>query len=134
MFDTPPNFHDGYLTGIQLLDREVRLSLTRYNDERWLVTLAGVEALHIDDFREGNIVSSLDVIQNERPETELLERLFLSPHLEAPQSYKDDHMAAIEARVARVLAAEAAVVSISPVYGADLVAFVTGVRAVRLDP
>lgn len=129
-----PNFHDAHLVGIQLLEGEVRLSLTRYNGQRWEVGLHGVKALLMDDFRLGNIISVFQIVQGSRPDYELLERLFPGPHPAAAQQYLTADASLLEAKAALVEAAQAAVVSIVPSYGADLVAYVSGVSATQVEP
>lgn len=133
MFEVIPHFHDANLVGIQLLNKDVRLFLTRYNGEHWEVILSGVKALQMDEFREGNIVSSFEVIHGTCPETDLLERLFIPPHPAADQKYLDAHALLLQEKSVLVAAAHAAVISIVPSYGADLVAFVGGISAKKLD-
>lgn len=127
-----PSFHDGYLIGIQLLDKEVRLSLKRYNGERWEIVLMGVETLQIDDFRQGNIIDLFEVICNARPDADLLERLYGRPHPLAHQKYHDAHASLIEQKAALVEGGQAILLSIIPAYGADLVALASGISATQL--
>lgn len=136
MFEVIPNFHDANLVGIQLLNKDVCLLLTRYNGEHWEVIMSGVEALQMDEFREGNIVSNFEVIHGTWPETDLLERLFIPPHPATDQKYLDAHALLLEGKSALVAAGHAAVISIVPSYGADLVAFIGGISAKKLhsDP
>ena len=52
-------YHDGYLDGISLKDREVQLAIRSIDNERSVVSLQGVERLKVDNFREGNILADL---------------------------------------------------------------------------
>lgn len=133
MRDDIPSFHDGLLTGIQLIGKDVHLSLRRVNGELWLVTLIGVMSLQMEDFRQGNIV--LDVcISHRRPhEKELLDRLFTPPHPSAAQGYQHAHARFLETQIDLVETGRAVMVSIIPAYGADLVAFAEGITARIVD-
>ncbi len=123
-----PTFHDGNLTGVSLAVQAVRLSLTRENGELWEVALTGVTSLHMDDFREGNIIGAFEIVRGLRPDRELLERLFRGPHSAAPSKYHQDHARLLDAKADQVEAGEAAIVSITPSYGADFVAYAKGVE------
>lgn len=52
-------YHDGYLDGITLKDREVQLAIGSIDNERRVLTLHGVQGLKVDNFREGNILADL---------------------------------------------------------------------------
>ncbi|MGN6422498.1 MAG: hypothetical protein ACTHLA_04215 [Asticcacaulis sp.] len=128
-----PSFHDGYLIGIQVLEKDVRLSLTSYNGEAWEIELTGVEGLHMDDFQQSNIISHAEIIQNTRPDALIMERLFPGPHPSVDQQYQDAYSAFLEKKMVAIEAGQAMVMSIEPSYGADFVAYASGVSAKRLQ-
>jgi hypothetical protein len=118
-----PSFHDGNLLGIQLAAGQVALSLKRVNGENYELTLHSLEALQVDDFREGNIIFDIEVICGGAPSAEALESLFVSPHPSAAKKYHDTHAQFLSGKVAKVGAGEATVVRITSSYGADIVAY-----------
>ena len=78
-------YHDGFLDGMITDDatKEVHLALRSSSGERRVLRLRHVEALHVDGFREGNIVSNLRMLPAARAAGDvqvrgmLAERLFL---------------------------------------------------------
>jgi hypothetical protein len=52
-------YHDGFLDGIAVSDRDAQLSIRSVDGERRVVALHGVAHLKLDDFRQGNIISNL---------------------------------------------------------------------------
>jgi hypothetical protein len=118
-----PSFHDGNLLGIQLAAGEAALSLKRVNGENYELTLNSLEALQMDDFREGNIIFEIEIINGRAPSAEALERLFVSPHPGAAAKYHDTHAQFLSSKVAKVEAGEATVIRITSSYGADIVAY-----------
>lgn len=77
-----PSFHDGFLTTIALRDGGATLGLRQAGGDAYDLELSGLEALQVDDLRQGNIVSELEIVSGERPNsqglTERMERLFPS--------------------------------------------------------
>jgi hypothetical protein len=122
-----PSFHDGHLTGVALKDKVAVVSLLRSDGGEYELTLSGLKALQVADFREGNIVARVEVISGREPDptakNEIMERLFPGPHPNAAQSYHAGYAAFIEARLAELASGAATIVAISPSYGADLLAF-----------
>ncbi|WP_441707066.1 hypothetical protein [Hyphomicrobium sp. 2TAF46] len=118
-----PSFHDGNLTGVQLAEGQVTLTLKRVDGQMYELVLSSVQALQMDDFREGNIINRLRVIQGSVPHSEILERLFPPPHPSAAENYHAAHAKSLQTKALKVEAGEAVVILIDPSYGADLVAF-----------
>jgi hypothetical protein len=56
---TITSFHDGDLTSVEVGEGTAALGLRHVDGRRFSLTLAGVEALAVNDFREGNIVLEL---------------------------------------------------------------------------
>ena len=121
------NFHDEYLTSVAVADKCATLGFTRSDGSQYELVLDGVEALQIDDFRQGNIVYALEVItccdprnyDNDLP----LDRLFPSPHPNAAPHYHEAHASFMAKRIERIVNREATLVTVSSSYGADLVAY-----------
>lgn len=132
-----PVFHDGYLDAVALGADAVTLGLRDSRDNPYELRLSGLEALHIDGFREGNIILALQVITGQKPQScglddddvrEVMDLLFPPPHPMAEPKYHEAHAEVIERQLARIEAGEATLVTIDPAYGADLVAYCTGVE------
>ncbi|MEP6566178.1 MAG: hypothetical protein ABJB10_13655, partial [Mesorhizobium sp.] len=75
-----PSFHDGYLTGIELAEKSAVVSLQHYDGTRYRLHLSGIEALLANEFRQGNIISSLEVTTGTSPYIGNLRLLWPAPH------------------------------------------------------
>lgn len=121
-----PSFHDGHFEGIMLGDDSATLSLARSDGTPFEVKMVGLDALQINDFRQGNIIFSLEVVSGRQPEreglAETMDRLFPALHPKAASSFHIAHAALLAAKLAAVASGQAALVSITSSYGADLVA------------
>jgi hypothetical protein len=124
-----PSFHDGHVTSIVLGEKAATLGLKKSDGLDFELLLSGVEALQVEDFRQGNIVLELQVIAGRDPKVvgidEYLERLFPSPHAKAASKYHETHSAFLAARIAKIISGEAALVIVTPSYGCNLVAYCT---------
>ena len=58
-----PNFHDGYVDGVLTSGRDTSIFLRTVNAKKFTIILHGVEQLVLNDFRQGNIVSSVDLLE-----------------------------------------------------------------------
>jgi hypothetical protein len=127
-----PDFHDGLLTGIVLGSDTATILLQQTTGEEYTLTLAGLEALHIEDFRQGNAISMVEVVCGQAPyEHSGLQRLFGPPHPSAAEQYHLAHAAVVKRQSARIAAGDVSMVVIVPSYGADLIAIC---RDVALAP
>ena len=133
-------FHDGYLVSVSVEENTAVLGLKQVQGNEFAMTLGGVEALSIDGFRQGNIILDLWMVSGEQPTAEnlqmlevdeVLEILFPAPHPDAAATYHEAHGAFLETQLERIRAGEAAIVILSPAYGADLYAYC---GSVALDP
>jgi hypothetical protein len=55
-----PNLHDGLLTSIALRDHDLTLGCSNSDGERYELLLRGIVRLQANDFREGNIILSVE--------------------------------------------------------------------------
>lgn len=121
------DFHDQHMVSVSLDDDTGTLGFKDRFGARSEVTLHLVEALLMNDFRQGNIVLDLEILEGEdalgAEAGQLLAQLFPEPHTAAPTEVHDRHRALIAGRTARLRSREAVLISISPSYGACLVAF-----------
>jgi len=127
-----PHFHDGLLTGIVLGENKATVFLRQSTGDEYTLTLSGLEILQMEDFRQGNIISMVEVVCGQFPyEHSGLDRLLPPPHPAAVKQYHDEHAAIIDRQIARIATGDASLVLIVPSYGADLLAIC---REVNLAP
>lgn len=124
-----PSFHDGLLTGISVSEKCAVLFVTRVDDTRWRLDLEGVSGLRADDFRQGNIISHLEVISGVPPRRDWLEELFGGPHPSAAPEYHDKHRDCLDRMTRSVQSGEASLLVVTPSYGCELLALCASVRA-----
>ena len=136
------SFHDGNLTSVEVGEGTAALGLKHLDGRRFSFKLAGVEALSINDFREGNIVLGLHEVTGPQFEATgfspgdiraSLHLLFTPPHPDAAQSYHDDHNALLDRQVERLRSGAMRLVILDPAHGADLLAFCASTRLIALD-
>lgn len=71
-----PDFHDGALTGVRVIERStLELYCSTLEGEAYKVSLSGLEALKVDNFREGNIIFEIELFNSNFP-IELVKRAF----------------------------------------------------------
>jgi hypothetical protein len=61
-----PDFHDGYLDGLFVSGKTARIFLRTETGEKFTLFLQQVERLHAEDFRQGNIIFSVDFLRPEQ--------------------------------------------------------------------
>ena len=63
----PPNFHDGFLDGIVLLDEKTaHLFLRAVGGERYALVAHGVECLRASNFLLGNIIFDIEFLEGDQ--------------------------------------------------------------------
>jgi hypothetical protein len=131
-----PSFHDGWLTSISVGEKTATLGLTRSCGSTFELTLDNVIALHAEDFRQGNIVFSVEVISGKEPDCYrldgFLERLFGSPHPDAPPEYHARHAEFRSDVLQRISRGGATLIVIGASYGCGLVAICHSIRLTQL--
>lgn len=79
------SYHDGFLDGVITDGSDILLGLRSSRDEFRILTLRGIVGLHVEGFREGNIVLNLRLAPTAQAARDadvvrmLAERLFLEP-------------------------------------------------------
>lgn len=118
-----PYFHDGSLDGITLGEESAKIFLRKATGEQHTLMLFGLEVLQMEDFRQGNTIAMVEVVNGRLPyEFSGLERLFGPPHPSAAKEYHAAHAEILRKQSARIAAGEVYLVVIAPSYGADLLA------------
>jgi len=127
-----PSFHDGRLTSIAVAEKSATLGLLRSDGVAFEMRLTGVEAFRADQFLEGNIIFHVEVVQGNSPERtdvrKCLSALFPPPHDSVMQAYHDAYSERLRDAELRVANGEAALVSVEPSYGCELVAMCAKVQ------
>jgi hypothetical protein len=57
------DFHDGYVDGVLLSPTDVRILLRTVEGKRFTLLLNGIEALQVNDLKEGNIIFEVKVLE-----------------------------------------------------------------------
>ncbi|WP_295632118.1 hypothetical protein [Novosphingobium sp.] len=118
-----PRFHDGYVTGLRLRDEAVTIYLQDVSGSDYELLLEGLEALHVENFREGNVILVAEVVTGRTPDADTdFDSLFIPPHPSADAQYHDAHGLVLKRQIARIETGELSLVLIVPSYGADLLA------------
>ena len=116
-------FHDGYLTGVQLGEGMATFLLAREDGRAFDLVLSDLKSLQIEDFRQGNIINHIGTFDGTAPEdAAYIERLFGSPHPGAAAQYHEANAGFIARQLASVRSGETVMIAIEPSYGASAVA------------
>jgi hypothetical protein len=132
LMEDVPTFHDGLLAGVNVHTKRAKLVLHRLNGEVWEVIVHGVQALRMDNFREGNIVYELKIFQGVTPPAGVLERLFDAPHPSAAKSYHEQYASFLGSRRHAIASGKNLLLAIDCSYGADLLAYGETVEVSRV--
>ncbi|RWA83933.1 hypothetical protein [Mesorhizobium sp.] len=128
-----PSFHDGYLTGIELAETSAVVALQHYDGTRYRLHLSGIEALLANEFRQGNIISSLKVTTGTSPDIGDLRLLWPALHPEVTDEYRHTNEIFVEDQRSKIERGEAVWLKLTASYGCDLVAVCKSVELVALD-
>ena len=121
--ETIPHFHDGYVIGVRLREKAATIYLRQVDGSDFEVVLNDLEALQIEDFRQGNIISMVEIVTGRTPYVHTnFDNLFPPPHPSAAAQYHETHAAFIERLITRIENGEVCLVIIVPSYGAELMA------------
>jgi len=64
---TNPSFHDGYILGLELLSKKMAsIKLSTVKGDQYEVVLDGMTHLMVNNFRQGNIISDINVLTGMR--------------------------------------------------------------------
>jgi hypothetical protein len=109
-----PDFHDGRVTSVTLVDGSLTLAGTDYAGKRWSLTLPSVLSVSMKDFLVGNIIFEIQLVQAREWAFDIATYF--------DTSFFDDDLRDVNAAVAegRLLA-----MHVIPTYGAELVALST---------
>ncbi len=118
-----PRFHDGLVTGIIVAGKSAALFLRQTNGEEYALDLEGLEVLHMEDFRQANIISNVEVVTLRLPDNDVaFDRLFGAPHPTAEPIYHEQYAAVVELQQNRIKSGETKLLVVVPSWGADLLA------------
>jgi hypothetical protein len=61
-----PDFHDGFVDGVIVSGRQAKIFLRMLDGQKFTLQLQEVERLHVENFREGNIIFGVDMLEPEQ--------------------------------------------------------------------
>ena len=118
-----PSFHDGSVMGVVLGKELATLYMRQSSGQEFTLTLEGLEFLQMEDFREGNIVLSFEIVTRNMPYKNIpFNRLFVPPHHLAETQYHERYQAFVTRQISRIASGETKLIIILPSLGADLLA------------
>lgn len=128
-----PSFHDGYLTGIELAEESAVVGLQQCDGTRYRLHLSDIKALLANEFRQGNIISSLNVTTGTSPDIGDLRLLWPALGPEVADEYHRKNEIFVEDQRSKIERGEAVCLRLTASYGCDLVAVCKSVELVALD-
>ncbi|MCA0977162.1 hypothetical protein LCM19_02155 [Qipengyuania flava] len=115
--------HDATIDGIVVKDKVATLYFIATDGRGCEVRLSGIDALHMDDFQQGNIVVLFETTNGEHSRTTVdLERLYGSPHPSAAKEYHEKSEALLARKHRAIATGELTLIEMQPAIGADLLA------------
>ena len=115
--------HDATFDGLINHGKDCELFFSMPDGSGREVHLNGVDALQMDDFREGNICVYFGTTTRERPVNIIaFERLYGPPRPNAPAEYQKKYTAFRDRKIESVAEGELIFVEMNPAIGANLVA------------
>ena len=112
--------HDGHFDGLRVEEQTATLFLRQSDGTRCELLVQGLENLQMDDFRQGNVVTLLEVISGDAPIAHsFLDRILIPP---LQSVAKGAHGDLLDALLARIQRQECGLLLLQSAYGADLVA------------
>ena len=92
--------HDATFDGIVIQGKLGTLYFSATDGRGYEVELSGIDALQMDDFREGNITVLFETTTGELPRSSIeLERLYGPPHPSAAKEYHEKHQTFRKAKI-----------------------------------
>jgi len=126
-------FHDGFIDGVRTEGRRggwVSIQLRTVDNEKFTLTIDGVEALNVTGFKQGNIIFDVNLLDHGEVTAEDIEELYELPDGEAGKQMRSKLLE-------NVSAGKLFLLRIDPSYGATCVALgksVTLVETSTLSP
>ena len=121
--------HDAPFDGLVMQGKDCTMFFTRTDGSGCEVHLGGVDALQMDGFREGNIVTFFGTTTRQLPnDLTKLERLYTPPHPSAAAEYHEKYKTFRDRKISAVVAGELTLVEMEPAIGASLLATCEQVR------
>lgn len=115
--------HDASFNGMFLHGGSADLHFKCTDGASRVVQPSGLDAVQMDNFREGNIVSHFEAVSAEIPrEFASWERLYPGPHPTAAREYHQKHFDFLQRKRDDIESGRLTVLLMSPAFGADLLA------------
>jgi len=117
--ENPPNFHDGYVDGVLVSERNARILIRTADDQRFTIILRDVKSLAVNDFRQGNIILSLEWLEPANIADDSILSYYSLRENEMSQLLRERWLKEISGKQLQAL-------EICPSYGASLTAIFRG--------
>lgn len=115
--------HDATFDGLVLQGRDCKLYFTTSDKRGCEVALIDVDALQMEDFRNGNMVVFFGTLTLEAPaEVTDLGRLYSPPHTSAKADYHAQYAAVLDRKITAIAAGKLTLIEMEPAIGANLLA------------
>ncbi len=125
--------HDATFDGLTVKGKSCAMYFTSSDGTRCEVHLSGVDAMQMNDFREGNIVSFFGTTTSEQPKNlAVLDRLYSPPHPGAALEFHERHTSFRNGKISAIVAGKLTLIEMDPAVGADMVAACEQVRLVTV--
>jgi hypothetical protein len=124
---TLPSLHDSNLVGVHWHADRFALDFDDDNGKRIKIEMSGVQALRVDELREGNIVSESLLFDgnnysaSEREITKWLEYLVVGREIASCEAVEDANRKSVRKMLALIASGEAQCFCLTPAYGGVIV-------------
>jgi len=124
-----PNLHDGYLIGLELVEEAMlRVRLRDLKGNLFVMELSGLKHLLATEFKQGNIIQSIEVISGIPPDKTLIRNLIGEMHPSVGDPHLQKYENTLGQLIVDVVNGNLTLVYIGSSYGCELTALCQAVR------
>lgn len=124
-----PDLHDGYVVGLELLDKGMlRVRLRDVRDQSFNMILTGLRRLKCSEFLEGNIIFDVTIVCGIQPDMRAIRSLMGELHPDVGSPHRENHALVLERCAREVAEGKTTIVTIEPSYGCHLIALCEAVQ------
>ena len=131
-----PNLHDGYVLGLKLVDKGLRVAVSDADGRKYILELAGLQRLRCNEFAQGNIIHHIIITTRAKPSSASLRKLLGEPHPSVGEPHRGQHEDWRARCEQRVLDGDLTFVELQSSYGCEMWALCESVKveaAPKLD-
>ena len=123
-----PNLHDGYVFGLNLVDKGLRVAVSDADGRNYILELAGLQRLRCNEFAEGNIIHHIIIATRARPSSASLRKLLGEPHPSVGEPRRGQHEDWCARCEQSVLKGDLTFVELQSSYGCEMWALCESVK------